>query len=94
MGFTGEVMGFGRSFGEAHLASPIGAGLRVGRTGLVFVPLKVRVEQSVGLFLKEYIELGFRLVAMRWTGDMPREARLRCDIIKKVYEESSNTVDL
>ena len=91
---TGEVMGFGRSFGEAYLASAIGAGLRVKRSGFVFLSLKDSDKQSAVPIAKEFKELGFRLAATKGTAMVLREAGLGCEVVKKVSEGSPNAIDL
>src|SRR6185436_4813998 len=64
---TGEVMGVGRSFGEAFVKSQLGAGTHLPRSGKVFVSVKPGDKPKAVEVARELLELGFALVATRGT---------------------------
>jgi carbamoyl-phosphate synthase large subunit len=60
---TGEVMGVGKSFGEAYLKAQLGAGVRLPRSGRAFLHVKTD-DQARGVIIARQLEaLGFTLFA-------------------------------
>ena len=90
---TGEVMGVGRSFGEAHFKSQLGADSAIPKSGRVFISVKEEDKPRLPQLAKNFTEAGYQLVATRGTAKVIREAGYRCDVVNKVSEGRPNIVD-
>lgn len=90
---TGEVMGVGRSFGEALFKSQIGADSAIPKSGRVFISVKEEDKPRLPQLAKNFTEAGYQLVATRGTAKVIREAGYRCDVVNKVSEGRPNIVD-
>ena len=91
---TGEVMGVGRSFGEAFAKAQLGAGVNLPASGKVFVSVRDRdhvAAVEVGRMLKE---LNFEIVSTRGTAAKLNENGIECSLINKVYEGRPHIVDM
>ena len=71
---TGEVMGVGRTFGEAMLKSQLGAGSRLPTKGTVCITVKNGDKPRAVAVARELHALGFQLVATRGTAAAIAEA--------------------
>jgi carbamoyl-phosphate synthase large subunit len=91
---TGEVMGVAENFGGAFLKAQQGAGLRLPRTGTVFISVNDQDKREVIDLARQLHEMGFRLVATRGTGRRLEGAGLPCDMVYKVNEGRPNITDL
>lgn len=83
---TGEVMGVGRSFGEALFKSQLGADSAIPKSGRVFISVKEEDKPRLPQLAKNFTEAGYQLVATRGTAKVIREAGYRCDVVNKVSE--------
>ena len=90
---TGEVMGVGRSFGEALFKSHLGADSAIPKSGRVFISVKEEDKPRLPQLAKNFTEAGYQLVATRGTAKVIREAGYRCDVVNKVSEGRPNIVD-
>ncbi len=91
---TGEVMGVADNFGEAFAKAQLSAGLRLPTAGSVFFSVNDRDKpQLVGL-ARQYVDLGFQLVATEGTADVLQGAGLAVERVYKVKEGRPNVVDL
>jgi carbamoyl-phosphate synthase large subunit len=91
---TGEVMGVGKTFGEAFVKSQLGAGTTLPTAGKVFLTVKNNDKQravQVALALKA---MKFDLVATKGTASMIREAGIDCMTVNKVAEGRPHIVDM
>jgi len=91
---TGEVMGFGRSFGEAFAKAQLGAGVNLPTSGKVFVSVRERdhvAAVEVGRLLEE---LNFEIVSTRGTAAKLNENGIECALVNKVYEGRPHIVDM
>jgi carbamoyl-phosphate synthase large subunit len=91
---TGEVMGIGKSFGEAFVKSQMAASVRLPTSGTVFISVKDQdkpraIEVAQGLH-----SLGFKLVATRGTAAALVHAGLPVVTVNKVTEGRPNVVDM
>ena len=99
---TGEVMGVGKTFGEAFMKSQLGAGIRLpqavdaeGRkAGKVFISVKNADKARAVAVARELSALGFELVATRGTAAAISAAGLACATVNKVTEGRPHVVDL
>jgi len=91
---TGEVMGIGRTFGEAFAKAQLGAGNAIPRTGMAFLSVrKGDREKTVGL-ARDLVARGYRLVATRGTAAAIKADGIACDVVNKVIEGQPHIVDL
>jgi carbamoyl-phosphate synthase large subunit len=91
---TGEVMGVGRTFGEAFVKSQLAAGERLPTSGKAFLSVKPSDKAKVIDVAKELHELGFTLLATRGTAAQIEAAGLPVTIVNKVTEGRPHIVDL
>jgi carbamoyl-phosphate synthase large subunit len=71
---TGEVMGRGRSFGEAFAKAALAAGWRLPEGGRVLLSLADRDKSRLPALAARFLELGFELAATEGTADVLAEA--------------------
>src|SRR3954451_1746525 len=64
---TGEVMGAGKTFGEAFVKSQLGAGTKLPRSGKVFVSVKNNDKARAVDVARGLAKLGFDLIATKGT---------------------------
>ncbi|NJD35284.1 MAG: carbamoyl-phosphate synthase large subunit, partial [Betaproteobacteria bacterium] len=91
---TGEVMGVGRSFGEAFVKSQLAGGTRLPVSGKVFISVKPADRPKAVDVARELHELGFSLVATRGTGGAINAAGIPVAIVNKVTEGRPHIVDM
>jgi carbamoyl-phosphate synthase large subunit len=91
---TGEVMGVGRTFGEAFVKSQLAAGTRLPKSGKVFISVKPGDRPKAVDVARELHELGFVLVATRGTGGAIAAAGIPVGIVNKVTEGRPHIVDM
>ncbi len=91
---TGEVMGVGRSFGEAFAKAQLAAGDQLPRGGLAFISVRDADKSKVVEVARELKRLGFALVATRGTAIALRAHGLDCETVHKVGEGRPHIVDL
>nr|MBA2491973.1 carbamoyl-phosphate synthase large subunit [Gammaproteobacteria bacterium] len=90
---TGEVMGVGRSFGEAFAKSQIAAGVDLPDMGMAFISVRDEDKQGVVDIARELIDIGFIIVATRGTAKVLEEAKVSCATVNKVTEGRPHIVD-
>ncbi len=98
---TGEVMGVGKSFGEAYIKAQMGAGERLPRatkadgtpSGKVFLTVKNGDKPTAVKIARELAAMGFGLVATKGTAQAIRDAGVACDTVNKVTEGRPHIVD-
>jgi len=91
---TGEVMGVGRSFGEAMLKSQLGAGSRLPTKGTVCITVKNGDKARAAVVARDLHEMGFALVATRGTAAAIAEAGVPVRPINKVKDGRPHIVDM
>jgi carbamoyl-phosphate synthase large subunit len=91
---TGEVMGAGRTFGEAMLKSQLGAGSRLPRQGTVVITVKNSDKQRAVAVATDLVALGFKLVATKGTAAAIAEAGLPVGVINKVKDGRPHIADM
>ena len=90
---TGEVMGVGSSFSEAYAKAQLGAGELIPHSGSVFLSVRDSDRPFIADLAKEFLELGFKIVATKGTARHIDEAGIPVEIIKKVAEGRPHVVD-
>jgi carbamoyl-phosphate synthase large subunit len=91
---TGEVMGVGKTFGEAFVKSQLGAGTKLPRSGKAFISVKQNDKPRVVEVARKLAALGFELVATKGTASVIVAAGVPCGVVNKVTEGRPNIVDL
>ena len=91
---TGEVMGVGRSFGEAFGKSQLGAGSEIPRSGRAFISVKTADQVQVVEMARYLADNGFDLVATRGTADALKSAGVEARVVNKVAEGRPHIVDM
>ncbi len=91
---TGEVMGVGRTFGEAYNKAQLGAGVSMPSGGRAFISVRDREKPGVVAIARDLVELGFSVVATRRTAKVIQEAGVACEVVNKVTEERPHIVDM
>jgi carbamoyl-phosphate synthase large subunit len=91
---TGEVMGVGRTFGEAFAKSQRAAGNPIPERGCAFVSVRDEDKAAIVEIARELWGFGLILVATRGTAKFLRERGLECGLVEKVGEGHPNSVDM
>ncbi len=91
---TGEVMGIGRTFGEAFAKAQLGAGNAVPVTGTAFLSVRKADRQGVVSLARELVNKGFKLVATRGTAKAINGGDVECAVVNKVMEGRPHIVDM
>ncbi len=91
---TGEVMGVGRTFGEAFVKSQLGASIRLPKSGKVFLSVKASDKPRAVQVAKDLIEIGFTIVATKGTAAAIAAAGLAVTTVNKVVEGRPHIVDM
>ena len=91
---TGEVMGVGRTFGEAMLKSQLGAGSRLPTKGTVVLTVKDADKARTVKVAADLVALGFQVVATRGTAAAIAEAGLPVKVVNKVKDGRPHIADM
>ena len=99
---TGEVMGVGKTFGEAYIKAQMGAGERLPKplkadgtpAGKVFLTVKNTDKPTAVKIARDLVAMGFALVATKGTAQAIRDAGIACDTVNKVTEGRPHIVDM
>ncbi|AIJ47931.1 carbamoyl phosphate synthase large subunit [Comamonas testosteroni TK102] len=91
---TGEVMGVGKTFGEAFVKSQMGAGVHLPAEGKVFLSVKNNDKTRAVAVAKELAAMGYSLCATRGTATAIAEAGIEVQTVNKVTEGRPHIVDM
>jgi carbamoyl-phosphate synthase large subunit len=91
---TGEVMGVADNFGEAFAKAQLSAGQSLPLKGTVFFSVNDRDKVQIVELARQYVELGFHIVATEGTANVLERAGLVVERVYKVKEGRPNVVDL
>jgi carbamoyl-phosphate synthase large subunit len=91
---TGEVMGVGRSFGEAMLKSQLGAGSRLPTQGTVVITVKNGDKPRAVKVAADLVALGFSVVATKGTAAAIAEAGVPVKVVNKVKDGRPHIADM
>ncbi|HEX7644526.1 MAG TPA: carbamoyl-phosphate synthase large subunit [Burkholderiaceae bacterium] len=91
---TGEVMGVGRTFGEAFIKSQIGAGIKLPRSGKVFLSVKNGDKPRAVQVAKDMHAMGFSIAATKGTAAAIAAAGVPVQAVNKVIEGRPHIVDM
>jgi carbamoyl-phosphate synthase large subunit len=90
---TGEVIGTGRSFGEAYAKAQASSGTVLPITGKVFISVHDLDKEAVLPIVRELAELGFTISATRGTADFFFQNGIFTEVILKIHEGRPNIID-
>ncbi len=91
---TGEVMGVGRSFGEAYAKAQLASGVVLPTEGLALLSVRDR-DKTGALELANILRArGFDIVATHGTAEFLRRAGVECSSVNKVREGRPHIVDM
>jgi carbamoyl-phosphate synthase large subunit len=91
---TGEVMGVGKTFGEAFVKSQLGASVKLPRSGKVFLSVKGSDKPRAVQVAKDLVEIGFSVVATKGTAAAIGAAGIPVTTVNKVAEGRPHVVDM
>jgi len=91
---TGEVMGAGRTFGEAMLKSQLGAGSRLPRQGNVLITVKNNDKDRAVALARDLAAQGFGVVATKGTAAAIEAAGVPVRVVNKVKDGRPHIVDM
>jgi carbamoyl-phosphate synthase large subunit len=99
---TGEVMGVGKTFGEAFVKSQLGAGTKLPRpftasgerSGKVFVSVKGNDKPRAIEVARALVAMDFVVIASKGTAAVINAAGVPCGVVNKVTEGRPHIVDM
>jgi carbamoyl-phosphate synthase large subunit len=95
---TGEVMGVGKTFGEAFIKSQLGAGTKLPKPGdavrKVFLTVKNSDKPRAVEVARQLAEQGFDIVGTKGTAAAINAAGIACESVNKVTEGRPHVVDM
>jgi carbamoyl-phosphate synthase large subunit len=99
---TGEVMGVGKTFGEAFVKSQIGAGTKLPKpmdadgksSGKIFLTVKNSDKPRAVAVARQLAAMGFPLIATKGTAAAITGAGIACETVNKVTEGRPHVVDM
>ncbi len=91
---TGEVMGVGKTFGEAFAKSQRAAGVDLSNCGKVLISIRDKDKAKLPEIARMLVEKQYEIVATGGTARFLKEAGFPCELVYKVNEGRPNTVDM
>ena len=91
---TGEVMGVGKTFGEAFVKSQLGASIRMPTSGKVFLSVKNSDKPRAVEVAQALVSIGFTVVATKGTAAAIAAAGIPVETVNKVAEGRPHVVDM
>ena len=91
---TGEVMGVGRTFGEAFAKALLATGDELPVRGTIFVSVRDGDKRDTVEVSRDLERLGYEIVATRGTARALNAAGVQCRTVNKVLEGRPHIVDM
>lgn len=91
---TGEVMGVGKTFGEAFAKAVDGGGTALPKSGRALLSVRDADKERLIGVARDMSELGFELFATGGTARAVQEAGIECEYVNKVAEGRPHIVDM
>ena len=91
---TGEVMGFGKTFGEAYFKAQRAAGVILPKEGNVFISVRDHDKEPICEVASELISIGFKVFATSGTYNHLIKNAIECSKINKVKDGHPHIVDM
>ena len=90
---TGEVMGLDRDFEAAFAKSQLAGGVKLPRSGTVFVSVREGDKAAMAPLARDLTEKGFTVIATRGTAAFLQAQGVEVTPVNKVYEGRPHIVD-
>ena len=90
---TGEVVGYGRTFGEAYAKSQAAAFNKLPVSGRVIISVNSKDRATIVPIAKALEELGFQILATKGTARDLFAADIFADVVLKTHDGHPNIVD-
>ncbi|MEM8543581.1 MAG: carbamoyl-phosphate synthase large subunit [Cyanobacteria bacterium P01_H01_bin.119] len=90
---TGEVMGIDQDFGRAFAKAELAANQKLPLKGTVFVSMNDRDKEAVVPIAKDFVDMGFKLVATAGTRKVLQAHGLAVALVLKVHEGRPHVMD-
>lgn len=90
---TGEVMGSGRSFGEAFYKATLAASVKLPTSGTALLSVRDSDKPRIVEVARLLVDNGFKLVATSGTLGVLREAKVPCEQINKLLQGQPHILD-
>jgi len=90
---TGEVMGIDYDFGKAFAKAQLGAGVKLPRSGKIFVSVKDSDKEHILAPVRKLVAAGFTVMATRGTADFLNDNGIEVEPVNKVKEGRPHCVD-
>jgi carbamoyl-phosphate synthase large subunit len=91
---TGEVMGVGRSFGEAYAKAQLASGVVLPTAGEALLSVRDHDKDGAVELANILVERGFEIVGTHGTAEFLNKAGVRCRRVNKVREGRPHIVDM
>jgi len=91
---TGEVVGMGRSFGEAYAKSQDSAGNVLPTAGKVIISVNKKDRKTIVPIARALQDMGFAIAATRGTARDLFDAGILAEVVLKVHDGHPNIVDM
>jgi carbamoyl-phosphate synthase large subunit len=91
---TGEVMGTGKTFGEAYAKAQAASGVVLPTRGLCFISVRDRDKPAASALAQMLIARGFEISATGGTANVLEAAGIVCRRVNKVREGRPHVVDM
>ena len=91
---TGEVMGVGRTFGEAYAKAQLASGVVLPQQGAALISVRERDKEGAVDLAKLLTDMGFDIVATHGTAEYLARAGVSCRRTNKVREGRPHIVDM
>jgi len=91
---TGEVMGVGRSFGEAYAKAQLASGVVLPQQGVALLSVRDRDKDGAVELAQILVDRGFEIVATHGTAKALAAAGVSCRRANKVHEGRPHIVDM
>src|SRR5690554_4585695 len=91
---TGEVMGVGKSFGEAFVKSQLAVSVLLPESGTAFISVRDQDKARAVEVARGLDAMGFKIVATRGTAAAIQAAGLPAQVVNKVTEGRPHIVDM
>ena len=90
---TGEVVGYGRTFGEAYAKSQAAASNKLPTSGRVIISVNNKDRKTIAPIAKALQEMGFHVLATKGTARDLYSEGILCDVVLKTQDGHPNIVD-
>jgi len=91
---TGEVIGVGKTFGEAFYKAQLAAGIALKDHGVIFISVADYAKDALVALAPQLKQCSFSIFTTEGTGKVLHKAGIETTILKKISEGSPNILDI